>query len=149
MLLHRYAGLRYAQSTSMFAAHAVYTRYLHNDYTDFAACYADRRNRRVLWGNLIAELNGPSKCGIYVEMAKTHDIFNGIRRQAELEASRRAGVFDLAVWIARPGVPRDDSLDYGPAVCDIIIPNAGDLAEFDRRLIRLACLFSQPFTPCA
>lgn len=65
------------------------------------------------------------------------DVAAGIRGDIELHAAVQTGVIDLAVWVERPGVPADPTVEFGAADCDVTIYNDGSLTAFYRRLDRL------------
>lgn len=67
------------------------------------------------------------------------DLCVGVRRRAELHAARDAGLFDLVLWVERPGLPPDPTLEFGPEEADLIVRNDGPtLDALHARLDRLA-----------
>jgi hypothetical protein len=82
--------LRYVESTSAAAAKVVCGHPSMGDrYGSLEECYADRRNHRRQWRDIILEYNRPDGLRLYREMAAENDVLDGIRDAREC---RRAGV---------------------------------------------------------
>ena len=132
--------LLYKKSTSQAAAEVVFERWGKDHYYTVQECWNDRRNHRQTWQDTILAYNAedPEHIRLYREMQHTHDIFNGIRTKADLEACRRHGLIHLAIWIRRDAVPNTDPMIVTEQDCDITIVNNGSLDEFHRKLAALA-----------
>ena len=136
--LSEHTPLRYVESTSAAAAKVVCSHPSMRDrYDSLEACYADRRNHRQQWRDIILEHNQPDGLRLYREMAEQNDILDGIRDARELQACRDAGLVDAAVWIQRD-VPADPSLGFGPEAADYVIDNNSTFEELYRQLRELA-----------
>ena len=64
------------------------------------------------------------------------DLVVGVRAAVEMAATRC--LTDFIIWIDRPGIPDDPTLEFGEEVADVILPNRWGLAEYHERLKRLA-----------
>jgi len=126
-------GIRYQQSTSEAAA-AVVFRDITKQYSTVEECWADRANHREEWGQIIADFNQPDGIGLYRQMAGQNDIFDGIRRRAELQKCKEVGLVDKVVWLNRPNIPLDASLDYGDEEADYIVDNSTTIEDLYSRL---------------
>lgn len=126
--------LRYVESTSAAAAKVVCSHPLMRDrYRSLEECYADRRNHRQQWRDIILEHNQPDGLRLYREMAAENDILDGIRDARELQACRDAGLVDAVIWIERDA-PVDVSLGFGPEAADYVVDNDGTFQELYRQL---------------
>jgi hypothetical protein len=67
-----------------------------------------------------------------------HSIVVGMRNVDELAFARARGIVDLFVWICRPIVPPDRTLEYGSCECDVVIWNDGTIQAFHAKLRSLA-----------
>lgn len=136
--LAEHTPLRYAGSTSSAAAKVVCGHPSMRDrYGSLEECYADRRNRRQEWRDIILEYNQPDGLRLYRDMIRESDILDGIRDPRELQACREAGLADAVVWIEREA-PEDLSLGFGPEAADYVIRNDGTFEELYRELRVLA-----------
>ena len=130
--------LRYVESTSAAAATVVCGHpSLRDRYGSLEECYADRRNHREQWRDIILDYNQPDGLRLYREMIQRNDILDGIRDPRELQACRAAGLVDVVVWIER-NAPADRSLGFGPEVADFVVDNTGDFERLHRGLGELA-----------
>ena len=131
-------GLRYIRSTSEAAAEIVFAKLgplLGYDTVEEA--WKDRHAHRREWANIIWDYNQPHGITLYEDMLCDTDIFDGIRRNAELQECRRRGIVDVAVWIDahhRLDGQLDASCEILPSHCDITIDNNGSLEAFWGRL---------------
>jgi hypothetical protein len=75
------------------------------------------------------------------------EVLNGIRALAEIQAARRDGLFDLVIWIDRPGLPPDPTLEFGPEACDLSLINWHGLEELYARVDRFADALRASLTP--
>jgi hypothetical protein len=102
-----------------------------------AEWFAARHDRRAIMRAKGDAMRESDPAALAREALKFGDIANGIRAKVEIEAVKLEGLVDLTIWIDRE-VERDDTLEFGPEVADIIIQNHGGLADFHARLARLA-----------
>jgi len=136
--LRDHTQLRYKESTSKAMLHVVYSRLrLEMGYENPEECYADRKNRRARWQQIISEYNQPNPTRLYARMRRDTDILNGIRTEQEFTACKTTKMFDLAIWIECDSAPPDPSLTYGKDACDVIVLNCMT-PQFFERLERLA-----------
>lgn len=128
-------GLRYRESTSEFATHFVRPALarIGIHYPNERSCWLDRRNHRQFWCDEIERYHKYDKARMYREMAETHDIIDGLRKQADLAACRAEGIVQIAIWIERPNCI-DPTCEIRASDCDAVIRNDGTLAEFLGRL---------------
>lgn len=102
--------------------------------------YEQRVNYRRFWADWIDNYNKTSADGarLYRETVQqgTH-LLTGLRKKHEFLAFMNTGWPDLAIWVDRPGIPRDPTQEYGPELCDIVIRNDGDQLTLNMRLSNL------------
>lgn len=139
--LAQLTGLRYTYSTSYGVAKVVFEQLSHR-YATVEECYADRRNHRKVWADIIEEYNNPTGIKLYEEMLEETDILDGIRRRFELEKCVVSGLLDLTIWVHNPLVAEDPTIDFGPETCDLTLDNSGSLLELERKIARFANLFN-------
>lgn len=87
-------------------------------------CWENRRYMRPFWADWIDNCNRADEDGIGLYRPPLNEgvnVIEGLRWIAEFNSLRRW--IDLAIWIDRPGVKRDPTLQYGPEACDIVIQN--------------------------
>ncbi len=134
-------SMRYSNSTSEAAADLVYARWGHYRYADTAACFEDRHRHKETWHRLILEYNQPDGLALYRKMAEYTDIYNGIRDITEFNACKAHGLFDLAIWIKRPGFTESRlSCTVREADCDVTVVNNKDLNTLKLKTMRLFLL---------
>lgn len=129
-------GLRYTHGTSRWAMNLVWSRMTQMgfSYDTPEECFEDRHNHRNLWKRIIQQHNADDKVRMYRECLAHQDILTGIRLADELWACRQAGLCDTWIWIERPGIEPDPTIEYGPTACDLVIRNDGTLADFHAKL---------------
>jgi len=71
-------------------------------------------------------------------------ILNGIRSRIEITAAKREGLTGLVVWIERPGIPNDPTLEFGPEVSDHVLFNDRGLDELRSALSAIARQYGFP-----
>ena len=102
-------------------------------YATFEEMFEDRVNHRKLWADMITAYNTPDPTKTAATMlARGFDMYVGMRRRAELDACKKAGLFDYIVWVDRsehlPDEPYD-SMEFVPTDADAIIDNNGTLED--------------------
>jgi len=135
--------LRYHQSTSEAASELVFSQIgAKYGYADPASCFADRRNHRPEWAEIIWRHNQPDGVTLYEDMLGKNDILEGIRQADELKACRRLGIVDWSIWVdaaARVPAEGSNSCKLRASDCDAVLNNNH---EFDRTilLLRMMCI---------
>ncbi|MFC3214635.1 hypothetical protein [Novosphingobium panipatense] len=133
-LLAERHGFTFA-SSSYFAAESVVRPALAAcgvTYGSLEECYADRVNHRAFWYEAISTYNGGGRSRLAEAILVDHDIYVGMRSNAEYLASR--DLFDLVVWVdaSGRGLPPEDikSMDiaYDPRTMNRI-DNGGSLED--------------------
>ncbi len=66
-------------------------------YASLEECYADRANHRGFWYEAISAYNGGGRSRLAEEILKGHDVYVGMRSNAEYLASR--SLFDYVLWV--------------------------------------------------
>ena len=97
-----------------------------------------RHDHRELWRAIGDELRAGDPAALARVTLRSGDINVGVRALVEIEAVRREHLVDVAVWVDRPGLPDDPTLEFGPEQCDLILPNRWGLPELHGRLRNLA-----------
>ena len=122
------------ESSSHFVAERAVRPALKRDglvYPDFDTMYADRVNHRVAWFEAIRDYNADDPARLGRELFAQYDMYVGLRSDIELDALRREGAFDLAIWVDAsnrvPGV--DPTCKVRPDQADYLIDNNGTLDE--------------------
>lgn len=100
--------------------------------------WANRHNERMFWYEWANNYRKDDPAKIAKECLKEGDIVVGLRADYELEACRRADLFDLIVWVENPRVAPDPTVTFAAKDCDIVIVNDGDHSEFYGKLASLA-----------
>jgi hypothetical protein len=132
-------GFRYAFSTSrVIAPYAARRLGLTHE-----AAFTRRHQDRPLWRQIGDELREHDPAYLARKTLEYGDLCVGVRSLREIAAVRSEGLVDLILWIDRD-VPVDDTLEFGPEVADIIVPNRGTLLDFHIRINRLARTWRLP-----
>lgn len=140
-ILSRRWGLKFT-SSSMFCAERVMLPYFASrgiEYDDAEACYADRHNgdNRRIWFEQIAAFNEPDGSALARAILAENDVYCGMRSVIELEACKKAGVFDHIVWVDRSHhVPPEDetSCTVKRWMTDAEIDNNGTLEDLEEEV---------------
>lgn len=127
--LGEHTGLRYGGSLSRFAASHV-ARRLGMTPDDFY----ERRRELPQARPLYDEIRREDPTALVRQALACSDLVIGMRVRSEFDAVRAAGLVDQIVWIERPGLPPDPTLQYTAADCDVVLHNPGTLEEFHRRI---------------
>lgn len=102
--------------------------------------YDDRRKLRTLWYELGNVITREEPAFLVAATRQDNDVIVGVRRKVEFEAAKRLGIVTTAVWIERPGVEPDRTLELTEADCDITVRNDGDMNRLRERAFGLARL---------
>ena len=97
-----------------------------------------RHQHREVWRQIGDELRANDPAHLARVTLKQGDINVGVRAKVEIEAVRRERLVDIAVWVHRPNIEPDPTLEFGPEQCDIILPNDRTLPHLHARLRNLA-----------
>lgn len=125
-------GFRFISSSEFVGRECIWHEWGRDRYPTFDAMYADRHNNRQTWMELIADYNTPDKTRTARTMLERgYDLYVGMRRLDELEASRH--LFDIVVWVDRSKhqPPETGSMDITRenARPDLVIDNNGTLDD--------------------
>ena len=107
------------------------------DYASKEECFADRRNRRDEWYDLICWYNKDDKTRLAREILSKTGAYIGMRDRPEVLECKKQNVFDIIIWIdaeERGGKESEDSCTVTKEDADIIITNNGTEAEFKEKL---------------
>jgi hypothetical protein len=133
-------GLRYTHGTSQWAAKIVWaymTRTGHG-YDTPQEAWEDRHAHRELWAKVIGDYNKADPTRLYRSCIANQDILTGLRWCSEFYACVNARLFDVSLWIERPGICFDPTCEIIASDCDYEICNDGPLDLFYTRLDRFA-----------
>ena len=97
-----------------------------------------RHEDRALWRQIGDELREVDPAALARVTLWDGDLNVGVRSLREIAAVRRERLVDVALWIDRPGVPEDPTLEFDESFADVIVPNRWGLPEFHARLANLA-----------
>jgi hypothetical protein len=130
------------KSSSEFMSHLFYP-FLKDilGYTSPEECYKDRHSCRALWYELISAYNRKDPTTLARKILEDNNIYCGMRSKVEVEACKRAGLFDLVIWVDasdRIDYKEDESsCDVSKEDADIVITNNGTEQEFYDKIDRL------------
>lgn len=111
-------------------------------YSTPLECYNDRRNHRVEWYEGIYDFNKDNLTALAESLYSQYDIYDGVRHILEFNAIKKAGLFDISIWIdagERTEGESQDSISVTREMADIIILNNGTEEEF---LLKIQRVFS-------
>lgn len=124
------SGRRYAGSFSWAALPFVAARLgLHPQ-----VAWETRHTMRKQWYDYCNDLRASDPTILARLVLAQGDITAGLRDKVELDACKKAGLFDRVVWIDRPGTPVDPTVTFGPEDCHQVIENKGTLSEYHETL---------------
>jgi hypothetical protein len=97
--------------------------------------YMQRRDHRTYWFEW-CNLFRKEDPAILAKLAmQDRGLVSGIRAREEFEACRDQQVFDIAVWIDRPGIKAEHhTLEIGQSDCDYTILNHGSLVALKKEV---------------
>jgi dephospho-CoA kinase len=67
------------------------------------------------------------------------DIITGLRNPNELEAARKHKLYDIIIWIGRPGVVAGPTDKLQPSDADVVINNDGTVDDLRIKLLGAIC----------
>lgn len=135
-------GLKHESSSHIamreFLRTALYLEY-GLSYPSEEACYEDRVNHRDKWFNIISAYNRMDKARLAKLIFRDSDIYVGIRCREEFAAARDFGLFDLSVWVKRPGMPPEpeNSNTLQEQDCDLTLCNGGSIEDLLVKIPRI------------
>jgi hypothetical protein len=102
--------------------------------------YLQRSDFRREWADWIREYNRQHEnWGLYRQCCQEGNrLLTGIRKVSELEACQQRNLFDLILWVDRPGIPRDPTQEYGPERADFILRND----NLERTIVKINRIFT-------
>ena len=109
--------------------------------------FASRHNDRMYWFRFCNQLRRDDPRLLVRLLLSKADIVVGIRGAIELEACARDGLIDLSVWINKPGIPDDPTIEYGSTDCDVTIDNTSCKLSYFNKLDKLAKTLKLPLRP--
>ena len=72
---------------------------------------------------------------------KDADILTGLRNPNEIQAARAIHLYDMIIWIERPGVICNATDKLSPVDADVVIQNDGTIADLRAKLVQLVVKF--------
>lgn len=136
------AGLFCPQMRAEKGNSCPYTQLLHFNikptaFTGLENWYGMRSAHRRFWAEWIDCYN-QGKAQLYLDaVLDGNHILTGLRKVREFHAFQQTGIPDVAIWIERPGIPRDPTQEYGPELCDLVLRNDSDLVRLHTRIERI------------
>lgn len=132
-------GFNFTSSSLFVAQEVMWDNWGVAKYPDFDSMFEDRSNHRVLWMEMISAYNTPDKTKTAATMLERgFDMYVGMRRLDELEACRKAGIFDFIIWVdaSKRLPPETGSMDITMANCgaDFVIDNNGPEEELPAKV---------------
>lgn len=123
-------GLTFKSSSEIANEFAVFPYLKHKyGYKTVEDCFADRRNHRKEWADLMSEFNSKDKARLGKIIFKDYDVYCGLRNIEELKAIKKSGQLVITVWVdasLRKGKTEDSSsISITKHDCDFIIDNNG------------------------
>lgn len=139
--LARELGLPLGGSSSdnlgVFVAHMVGKPY--------AEAYAERHSYRKFWIEAGHAVRGRDLTMLARMVLARGDFAVGLRGREELHGCQRSGLVQFSLWVDNPRVPRDETVEFGPDDCDLVVPNHGSFTQFYAKLDKLCVLLKTKY----
>jgi hypothetical protein len=124
-------GLNYYGSTSYLISEEIARR----DGISFKEAHNIRHIERDRWRRVGDEMRLEDPAALAREIIRRgSNLLVGIRSYGEMEAIRREKMCDIVLWIDKPDVDEDPTLEFGPEMADIVIYNWWGLDEYYAKL---------------
>jgi dephospho-CoA kinase len=129
--------------SSRFAFEKVVYPVIGHRYESMNDCYADRRNCREEWFNLISGYNNPAN-RLAKELTAEYNVYIGMRSMREFVASWK--MFDLILWVDRTEHMRLDVSMEISFTRDIMtwIDNNGTIEDTAKQLVQHLANYERP-----
>ena len=75
---------------------------------------------------------------------ETNSILTGLRNPNEIEAARADNLYNIIIWVNRPGYNPNVTDKLDSSFADVVIENDGSIAELRAKLEKLIGSISQP-----
>lgn len=137
-------GFKFISSSEFVGREIIWNTWGKIRYPTFDDMFADRRNWRVQWMEMISLYNTPDKAKTARTMLERgYDMYVGMRRLDELQASRH--LFDHIIWVDRSKhlPPETGSMDITRenAGWQFAVDNNGTLEDLEDEVERLVAKF--------
>lgn len=133
-------GLSFSSSSLFVGEEFIWPTWGRYRYKTFDEMFADRVNHRKTWADLISAYNTPDKARTAKTMlSREYDVYVGMRKRDEFNASREAGLFDHVIWVdASKRLPPEsaDSMELVASDADIYFDNNGAQGELDLSVLQ-------------
>lgn len=114
-------------------------------YNDIEECYADRRNKRSIWFEMIKHYNKKDPTRLAKSLFNSYDVYCGVRNSAELEGMKDEALYNVAVWVdasQRLPIEAPDSITVSPGDVDWVINNNGNILDLHKEVDKFAAAFT-------
>lgn len=141
-LLADMGGLKFMSSSLSVGEKFIWPAWGKDRYEALPDMMADRVNHRSTWFNLIAAYNTPDLTRTARDLLEVEgcNMYVGMRRRAELEACKEAGLFDHIIWIdaskRKPMEPKD-SMELLNTDATLFIDNNGSKRDLEFQTDRM------------
>ena len=146
-ILHDTYGVRFVPTSQCIASTVIFPQLQSvYDYATPLDCYNDRHNHRSEWFDLIDQFNKHDKTRLAKSILQVCDCYVGMRNAAEVDACRRARLFDIVVWVdarERVALEAPSSCTVSASQADYVIHNNGSLLELEQDVQKLAAFIRQ------
>lgn len=96
--------------------------------------WANRHKDRAFWRALGDEMRARDPAALARVTLEKGDLVVGVRSHVEMRAVIDQKLVDLVVWVYRPNLPPDPTLEFGRGLADIVIENTTTLGDFHAKL---------------
>lgn len=125
-------GLDFKSSSEVANEAVIWPLWGINHYATPEDCFNDRHQHRDWWHRMISKFCTPDKTRLGRIILEICDTYCGIRCRYEFLALKRAGLFDLSIWVdaseRHPPEPTS-SCTMTRDLCDLVLTNNGSLDD--------------------